>query len=238
MRGNRDEQKKTTAQKLKTVKTYKTQELLLLEWKDNWYKDQYKTIHLLRQAAMKDDHNTIMYAIDMLQGMTEKRFSTLENMIRIINNRDSELLRDNDLTDAADVITDEMKTKNISNNKDTRKKIIKEFDMAEIVKFYRGGMSVKDLSQDYGVGEEKMIKLLVTHGAYSSDLYDRIKDMRLSGKSNKEIMDIIGLSEKSFNRYIPYSKGVYGLESPSENAKRIRKSRNKPLTNNDKYDTL
>lgn len=230
--------KKTTAQKLKSVRTYKTQEKLLMEWKDNWYKDQYKTIHLLRQSAMKDDHNTIMYAIDMLQGMTEKRFGTLENMIHIINNRNSELLRDNDLTDDVNVITGEMKTKNISNDKDTRKKIIKEFDMAEIVKYYRGGMSVKDLSQDYGVSEEKMIKLLVTYDAYSSDLYDRIKDMRLSGKSNKEIMNIIGLSEKSFNRYIPYSKGIYGLENPSDNAKRIRKLRNKPLINNDKYDIL
>lgn len=219
--------KKTTAQKLKSVRTYKIQEKLLMEWKDNWYKDQYKTIHLLRQAAMKDDHNTIMYAIDMLQGMTKKRFGTLENMIHIINNRETELLRDNDLTDDANVITGEMKTKNISNDKDARKKIIKEFDMAEIVKYYRGGMSVKDLSQDYGVSGEKIIKLLVTYDAYSSDLYDRIKDMRLSGKSNKEIMNIIGLSEKSFNRYIPYSKGIYGLENPSDNAKRIRKLRNK-----------
>lgn len=224
--------KKTTAQKLKYVRTYKVQERLLLEWKDNWYKDQYKTIHLLRQAAQNDDHNTIMYAIDMLQGMTEKRFGTLENMIHIINNRDSELLHDdvpdpNDPSVDTDVATDEIKPKNISSDKETGKKIIKEFDMDEIAKFYSGGMSIRNLSQDYGVSEEKIIKLLVTYGVYSSDLYDRIKDMRLSGKSNKEIMDIVGLSEKSFNRYIPYSKGIYGLENPSDNAIRIRKSRNK-----------
>lgn len=217
--------KKTTAQKLKSVKTYKIQEQLLLEWKENWYKDQYKTIHLLREAAMKDDHNTIMYAIDMLQGMTEKRFGTLENMIHIINNRETELICDNVPSTDADIVSDETKTKHISGDKE--KKEIKEFDMDEIAKFYRGGMSVKDLSLDYGVSEEKMIKLLVTYGAYSSDLYDRIKDMRLSGKSNKEIMNIVGLSEKSFNRYIPYSKGIYGLENPSDNAIRIRKSRNK-----------
>lgn len=229
--------KKTTAQKLKNVKTYKVQERLLLEWKDNWYKDQYKTIQLLRQAAQNDDHNTIMYAIDMLQGMTEKRFGTLENMIHIINNRDSELLHDDDPNDSSvdtDVATDEIKPKNISSDEETKKKSIKEFDMAEIAKFYSGGMSIRNLSQDYGVGEEKMIKLLVTYGVYSSDLYDEIKDMRLSGKSDKEIMSIIGLSEKSFNRYIPYSKGVYGLENPSDNAIRIRKSRNKSLTNSDK----
>lgn len=224
--------KKTTAQKLKYVRTYKVQERLLLEWKDNWYKDQYKTIHLLRQVAQNDDHNTIMYAIDMLQGMTEKRFGTLENMIHIINNRDSELLHDdvpdpNDPSVDTDVATDEIKPKNISSDKETGKKIIKEFDMDEIAKFYSGGMSIRNLSQDYGVSEEKIIKLLVTYGVYSSDLYDRIKDMRLSGKSNKEIMDIVGLSEKSFNRYIPYSKGIYGLENPSDNAIRIRKSRNK-----------
>lgn len=217
---------------MKYVRTYKVQERLLIEWKNNWYKDQYKTIHLLRQAAQNDDHNTIMYAIDMLQGMTEKRFGTLENMIHIINNRDSELLHDDvpDLNDPSvdtDVATDEIKPKNISSDKETGKKIIKEFDMDEIAKFYSGGMSIRNLSQDYGVSEEKIIKLLVTYGVYSSDLYDRIKDMRLSGKSNKEIMDIVGLSEKSFNRYIPYSKGIYGLENPSDNAIRIRKSRNK-----------
>lgn len=232
--------KKTTAQKLKSIRTYKTQEKLLMEWKDNWYKDQYKTIYLLRQAAQNDDHNTIMYAIDMLQGMTEKRFGTLENMIHIINNRETELIGDNNPSADTDVVSDKIEPKHISSGKEinNKKKEIKEFDMDEIAKFYRGGMSVKDLSLDYGVSVEKMIKLLVTYGAYSSDLYDRIKDMRLSGKSNKEIMNIIGLSEKSFNRYVPYSKGIYGLKTPSDNAIRIRKSRNKSLTDDDSYDKL
>lgn len=229
--------KKTTAEKLKKVRSYNRQEQLLLEWKENWYKDQYKTIYSLRQAAMKDDHNMIMYVIDLLQGMTEKRFGTLENMIKIINNRDYELIRisSNDVNDieqfesANSKVESEFGNDSKSNTKEKCKtmqcKEMREFNIDEMSNFYRGGMSVKDLAEDYGIGEEKIIKLLVTCGVYSSDIYDRIKDMRLSGKSDDEIMSIVGLSKKSFNRYIPYTKGLYGLKEPSDNAKKLREWR-------------
>lgn len=195
---------KTTAQKLKSCKSYEGQEKLLNEWKENWYQDQRKTVYLIRQAAMKNDHNTIMHMIDILQGMTEKRFGTLENIIKIINNRDYELKRINELDDKDESSDDEFD--------DEIEDIINKNDIEEMSKFYKGGMSTKKLALDYNISEEKVIKLLVTSGVFTSDIYDKIKELRQKGKTDDAIREELGFSKKSFHRYVPYTRGIYGLK--------------------------
>ena len=47
------------------------------------------------------------------------------------------------------------------------------------------------------------------------------------GLSDTEIMSELGIGRATLNDYTPYTKGIYGLNNPTENAKRIRKSRGK-----------
>lgn len=156
---------------------------------------------------MKDDHNTIMHMIDILQGMTEKRFGTLENIIKIINNRDYELnrIRNSELDETDESNDDEIDDEEIQD-------IINKYDIEEMSKFYKGGMSTKQLALDYNISEEKVIKLLVTSGVFSSDVYDKIKELRQKGKTDDAIRKELGFSKKSFHRYVPYTRGIYGLK--------------------------
>lgn len=68
---------------------------------------------------------------------------------------------------------------------------------------------------------------MVTANAYSSEIYDKVKELREAGKSDWEIMDLVDLSRKMLNVYTPYKKGVYKLKNPSKNAMIIRKHREK-----------
>lgn len=82
---------KSVGQRLKQAKSYQKQEEVLLDWAENWKNDQEDTIYKLRQAAWDDDHGEIMHMIDQLIGMTEKRFTALNNVVKTVSNPDREL---------------------------------------------------------------------------------------------------------------------------------------------------
>ena len=96
-----------------------------------------------------------------------------------------------------------------------------------MISFYRSGMSVENIAEYFKISEYKVVKLLVTYGEYSTDLYDRIKYMRSIGKTDEEIRDILGLSSESYNKYMPYQKMPYNLDEKyiSDNARRLREFR-------------
>ena len=239
----------TTYEKLKKkVRTYETQESLLLEWHKNWYDDQRKVIRELEYALRRHDLNEIGHIVAILQGMTDKRFGTLKNMIYVLCDKD----RNGKLYSEDDFKYDELEEDhknleekntngnelyNINNNdhkiQETKKenKIdeVIEFDINEMITFYRGGMSVKNIAEYFKISEHKVIKLLVTYGVYSTDLYDYIKDMRNKGKTDEEIQKILGLSSNAYNKYMPYQKMPYNLDERyiSDNARRLRELRKK-----------
>lgn len=164
-RDNIEEKNKTTAQKLKSCRSYEGQEKLLNEWKENWYQDQRKTIY-------------------------EKRFGTLENIIKIINNRDYELKRINELDDKGESSDDEFDAE--------IEDIINKNDIEEMSKFYKGGMSTKKLALDYNISEEKVIKLLVTSGVFSSDIYDKSKNYDKKAKQMTQLEKNLAFLKKVF----------------------------------------
>lgn len=102
-----------------------------------------------------------------------------------------------------------------------------EIDIKEIVDSFKSGMSVNEIAKWNALNYQKIVKILVTEGVYTSKVYDRIKYLRECGKSEAEISDQMGLTLKAMNMYIPYKKGVYNLKSASKNAEKIRKSRAK-----------
>ena len=233
----------TTYEKLKKkVRTYERQESLLLEWHKNWYDDQRKVIRELEYALRRHDLNEIGHIVAILQGMTDKRFGTLKNMIYVLcdKDRNEKLYSEDDFKyDELEEDDERQEEKNINkkgldninnNNHEAKYNKIDEvvdFDINEMITFYRGGMSVKNIANYFKISEHKVIKLLVTYGVYSTDLYDYIKDMRNKGKTDEEIQKILGLSSDAYNKYMPYKRLPYKLNEKyiTNNAKKLREYR-------------
>ncbi|MFR8609416.1 MAG: hypothetical protein ACLVDL_05520 [Faecalibacterium prausnitzii] len=73
-------------------------------------------------------------------------------------------------------------------------------------------MSVADALQ---ITPIKVRKMLITTGYYSTVMSRRIQTLRDKGYSIQAIMEETGLGKASVNGYLPYTKGVYKLDSPT-----------------------
>ena len=70
---------------------------------------------------------------------------------------------------------------------------------------------------------QKVKKLLITHGDIHYPETDQIIEMQQRGMSLSEIAKRLGMSTKTVNTYLPYSKVVYKLDDISQNAERVKK---------------
>ena len=69
----------------------------------------------------------------------------------------------------------------------------------------------------------KVKKLLITHGDIHYAETDQIIGMQRQGMRISEIAKRMGISPKTVNTYLPYSKVVYKLDDISQNAERVKK---------------
>ncbi len=90
-----------------------------------------------------------------------------------------------------------------------------------------GHMYLNLLAEEFSMTPIKVRKLLITSGVYQTDISMRINDLYKSGKTIKEIQEIVGLSAASVSGYLPYQKTVYNLEVSTDVANRLRKYRNR-----------
>lgn len=88
-----------------------------------------------------------------------------------------------------------------------------------------GRMYLNLLAEEFSMTSIKVRKLLITSGVYQTDISMRINDLYKSGKTIKEIQEIVGLSAASVSGYLPYQKTVYNLEVSTDVANRLRKYR-------------
>lgn len=238
---------KSIGRRLDSVKTYQKQQKILSDWVLNWKTDQEQVIARLRYAAQHDNHSDIMYMISQLEGMTEKRFTALNNVLYKLSDPDRIKslidLREFDRTeDSAEIegqvricdedIDEDIKdTSDDINEKEDNTDNVEEI-ISEIAKSYNAGMTIKEIADWNKVNSHKIVKILVTAGVYTSETYDRIKGLRLDGKSDDEISYMLGLSKATMNDYTPYKKGIYNLEIPTENARNLREYRRRLKENN------
>ena len=68
---------------------------------------------------------------------------------------------------------------------------------------------------------------MITDNAYESEKSKKIKEMYDHGMSEKEIAAIMKMKEKTVSGYLPYRKGEYNLDNPSQNAIELRQWRKK-----------
>ena len=90
-----------------------------------------------------------------------------------------------------------------------------------------GRMYLNLLAEEFSMTPIKVRKLLISSGAYQTDISMRINELYESGKTIKEIQEIVGLSAASVSGYLPYQKTVYNLEVSTDVANRLRKYRNR-----------
>lgn len=239
--------KKSISGQLKKKKTFQGQKNCLLKWGDSWYREQSKTIEHIYRALQENRIDDAFHHISRMRTITEQRFAALQNVVNIVYDPNREL---------TDIYEDEKEEpinnifpaqqQNDSENTLPEKSLeeqetgytldrkpnvdissIKEIDVDEIVKCYNSGMSLTEISKYNDISLQKARKILITAGVYSSETYDKIKELRAEGKSDWEIMDRVDISKKVLNSYTPYKKGLYNLseESATINAMAIRRLR-------------
>lgn len=102
--------------------------------------------------------------------------------------------------------------------------------MREVSELYtssgrEGGLSMRQIADEFDMTLLKVRKLLITAGVFSSDTCDQVLKLWKDGKSVSEIQDMTGLSRASVHSYLPYTKIVYNTSEMSLNAERIRRYR-------------
>lgn len=115
-------------------------------------------------------------------------------------------------------------------------KLAMEKYLQEIVDAYHSGaenneeISLRRLADEFDITLMKARKLLITAGAYHSDLSDYINQLKEEGKSVEEIMQLTRLSRSSVHSYLPYTRAIYNANEASAYAERCRLYRQRKNT--------
>ena len=82
--------------------------------------------------------------------------------------------------------------------------------------------SLRQISEQFGITLMKTRKILITAGAYHTELSDQVISLKGNGKSISEIMQDTGLSRSSVHSSLPYTKMIYNADELSLYAERCR----------------
>lgn len=101
-----------------------------------------------------------------------------------------------------------------------------EMNCEEVVNLYLQTGSIRATAKKMNISESKVRRVLVVSGVYCNNMSVQISEMFEQGKSVSEIASAIGVTKSCVHSYLPYSRVVYNLKNPSENALAIRRYRN------------
>lgn len=95
------------------------------------------------------------------------------------------------------------------------------------VKLHKKGLSLKQIAREQQISEQKVRKILITAGLWSSETCEKITALTKAGVSIDQTMVETRLTRNAVLSYMPYDRGMQNAESPTANALRIRKCRKK-----------
>lgn len=95
----------------------------------------------------------------------------------------------------------------------------------EIISNYHHTESVLETSRVTGLSVQKVRRILITAGEWTSPRTDEINRLMESGKTVTEVASMLGITENAVIGHLPYSKGEYNSASPTKNAIAIRRHR-------------
>jgi len=213
--------------KIKKARSLEGKRKCTSEWTNEWKMDQTKTIQLIHQAVTHGQREEAKRLLSQLMVITEKRFTGLNTVFSVIladNTNKAEEKEAVDtvittpITDVAPADITPTTAAPVVNTQDTQSYIIRE---------YKNGRTIKEIANYLSINDHKVVKILVTAGIYTSDMYTTICNLRNQGYSDLDICDKLKISKSTINDYTPYKKGIYNADNPTDNALKIRQSRNK-----------
>ena len=104
----------------------------------------------------------------------------------------------------------------------------RQSDIDCIINTYHATGSLNQTAAECGINWQKVRKVLITSGEYESDIARTVSELKASGLTDIEIATRMKISVNAVNSYLPYEKGIYKSNAPSENALAIRMSRSRP----------
>lgn len=87
------------------------------------------------------------------------------------------------------------------------------------------GESIKSVAKRFNISYTKAAKIMIHLGLHTNETHAKIHAMLDAGKTKDEIIDTLGISESTYNKYLPYTKGLYNLPNATDNAQKIREFR-------------
>lgn len=109
-------------------------------------------------------------------------------------------------------------------------KEIKHMIINEILRTFNRTQSIRTTAKEVGCSWQRVVKVLSSNSVIINETHEVILKMHKEGKTKTEIAKETGHSEKTVNAYLPAVRPYYNV-SPSDNAIRIKKCRNKKINN-------
>lgn len=97
----------------------------------------------------------------------------------------------------------------------------------DVVAEYQKWNSIKETARRLDVSHCVVRKCLITHGLLETPLTQEVAELAEAGVPQNEIAEQLGISYSWVNANLPYERGIMITPSQTENAKRIRKCREK-----------
>ena len=88
----------------------------------------------------------------------------------------------------------------------------------KVINEFKNKLSVIEISKKLQISIVKVRRILITEGLWRSRTSDEIGRLHNQHYSVKEIAEALHMTEKNVQAYLPYSKGLYGLENKSDSA--------------------
>ena len=94
-------------------------------------------------------------------------------------------------------------------------------DLIETVCYnYKNGVSIRALAKQMELSPMKTRKILITGGAYSTELSTEIGKLYRDGKTVAEIAEMLNTTPANVNSYLPYERIIYNMNERSVEADR------------------
>lgn len=93
------------------------------------------------------------------------------------------------------------------------------------VELHKKGLSLKQIGKELNISEQKVRKILITAGLWSSERCEKITALAKAGVSIDQTMVETRLTRNAVLSYMPYDRGMQHADNPTANALRIRKYR-------------
>ncbi len=102
-----------------------------------------------------------------------------------------------------------------------------DVNVSSLISAYEAGTSMRVLASTYHISPYLVRRILFDAGVYANETTIYAKKRQNEGASLDEIAAELKVSRNAILSNLPHTKGRYGLSTPTQNAERIRRMREK-----------